>query len=429
MFSNTDRLFIATFAFALLLPTPVPRKVNSRLRVSISLFVFSAVIFRSEVALLLATNALWLLIVPLISLSRLIPPFLISFIASLAISVPVDSYFWQKPLWPELWGFYYNIVQGSSSNWGTSPWYYYLCSALPRLLLNPLAIPLIVTAAYSPAYYRIVQRLVIPNLLFTAIYSIQPHKEARFIFYVVPPLTAAAALGATVITNTRSRSLVKRAAFYGLLASVPLSLALSAVMLLVSSLNYPGGEALAALRDMVQQDQGTVSTSVVTVHADVLSCMTGVTLFGVAMGDQPPTRHHTNTDTASGGLVVNGWGNTTPSVSLMLDKTEDSVSLADPNFWTRFDYLLVENTSAVKGGQWDTVAVVDGFSGLEFLRPGQTTDVKAVKSVGRGALVTDFRDWARKYTGGRWAGPKMTPQIWILKRVKETERAAKEATS
>ncbi len=103
-------------------------------------------------AVLLAASALWLLIIPQISLDRLIPPFLLSFIIALVISVPVDSYFWQKPLWPELWGFYYNAILGSSSNWGVSPWHYYFTSALPRLLLNPLVpLVLIPTSLYLPA--------------------------------------------------------------------------------------------------------------------------------------------------------------------------------------------------------------------------------------------------------------------------------------
>ncbi|KUI61394.1 putative Dol-P-Man:Man(7)GlcNAc(2)-PP-Dol alpha-1,6-mannosyltransferase [Cytospora mali] len=431
---------LTTIAFGLLLPSKNPLRANARIRVSIALFVFSAVVFRSEIAILLGTNVLWLLIVPQASLSLLVPPFLKSFIAALAISVPIDSYFWQKPIWPELWGFYFNVFQGSASNWGTSPWYWYFTSALPKLVSPPFGLALVYAALLSSAYGRIAKRLIIPNLLFVAIYSLQPHKEARFIFYVVPPLTAAAALGiasltrelpARIGTDDTSRRAIRTVLNLIFSAGVLMTALGGAGMLLVSSLNYPGGVALAALHEMIAQDQSTVSTSVVTVHADVLSCMTGVTLFGVAQGSSLPTHHQLVKDPE---VVVGGNGEEKPSVSLVLDKTEDDAILADPNFWTRFDYLLMEDEKVVKGGQWDTMAVVEGFVGAELLRPGFAhveEEPKGVKRVGTGAHLDSLRGWVLNLTGGWWVGPKTAPRIHIMKRIKEasSDKAAKEAIS
>lgn len=409
------------------------------------LFVFSAVVFRSEIALLLGTNALWLLIIPLISLGRLIPPFAVSFILSVTISVLVDSYFWQKWLWPELWGFYYNVVEGSSSNWGTSPWHYYFLSTLPKLLM--LALPCIPVALWSPAYTRVAQRLVIPNVLFVAIYSLQPHKEARFIFYIVPPLTAAAALGAAALTTNApaekkkkddtgtNSAFVKQLTTLVIVGFVLLNFVASTAMLLASSINYPGGDALAALHTLVRTDQDTVldvSRSLVTVHADVFSCMTGVTLFGVAASDNVPTRHNFLAD-AEVDVVVTGTNeddgdtnNSLDSAWLLLDKTEDAAAVADPSFWRRFDYLLVEDESAVRGGQWDMVAVVEGLAGYEILRPGVEPAAvpEGVRRVGRGAKVAALRDRVREITGGWWVGPRLAPKIRILKRVKDGGSAA-----
>lgn len=406
---------------------------------SIALFVFAAVVFRSETALLLGTNALWLLIDHQASLHRLIPPFLISFIAALVISVPIDSYFWQKPIWPELWGFYFNVFQGSASDWGTSPWYWYFTGALPKLVSPPLGLALVYAALWSPGYGRITRRLVIPNLLFVVIYSLQPHKEARFIFYVVPPLTAAAALGVASLirelparlgTDEASRRAIRNVLFLVFLAGVLLTALGGAGMLLVSSLNYPGGEALAALHDMIARDQSAVSSSVITVHADVLSCMTGVTLFGVAQGSTFPTHHQLVKDPK---VVVSGNGEEKPSASLVLDKTEDESILSDSNFWTRFDYLLMEDESVVSGGQWSTMAVVEGFAGPEILRPGYAhveEEPRGVRRVGTAAHLDSLRDWVLKRTGGWWVGPKTAPRIRIMKRVKEVlDRVAKEAMS
>lgn len=421
----------ATFAYGLLLPTNKPATANKRIRLSIMLFVFAAVVFRSEVALLFAMNALMLLIIPWISLDKLIPPFAVSFALSLTITVLVDSYFWQKWLWPELWGFFYNVVQGSSSNWGTSPWWYYFASSIPKLLLNPLAIPLIVVALRSPAYGRIAKRLVYTSLAFVAVYSIQPHKEARFIFYVVPPLTAAAALGASTLTTSSptkdrdsSRETQKKLSTAVIALSVLATSVASAGMLLASSLNYPGGEALAALQEIIHADGHSPQnhdSSLVTVHADVLSCMTGVTLFGVAGGDNVPTRHNFITDAD---IVVAGSqeDDGVPSAWLMLDKTEDDSVLADPSFWLRFDYLLMEDDKAVKGGQWETVSVVEGLSGVQILRPGVAPEEYqpvGARRVGRGAQIQEWRDLVRKYTGGWWAGPRMTPKIRIMKRISD----------
>lgn len=399
------------------------------MRVAIMLFVFSAVVFRSEIALLLATNALWMLVIPQTSLGQLVPPFAVAFVLSVAVTVLVDSYFWQKLLWPELWGFYYNVVQGSSSNWGTSPFYYYFTSAIPKLLLNPLAIPCILAALWSPAYYRLAQRFVIPNLLFVAIYSIQPHKEARFIFYVVPSLTAAAALGAVSLTRTASSkdksdsslkpTVTKQLTTLLLTASVLVTFLASAGMLLVSTLNYPGGEALAALNALIRADQPLIDTSIIAVHADVLSCMTGVTRFGVSGGNNVPTRHNFvgNVD-----VVVAGnsdGSHNTPAAWLTLDKTEDEAALAEADFWLRFDYLLMEDERAVKGGVWDTVAVVEGYAGIEVLKPGVApgqSELEGVRRVGRGAQLTALRDRVRELTGGWWVGPKLSPKVRIMKR-------------
>lgn len=393
-----------------------------RHRLSISLLVFASVIFRSEIALLLLTTSVHHLLIPLTSLERLLPPFFISFLMALLTSVPLDSYFWQKPLWPELWGFYYNAVLGSSSAWGVSPWHFYFTSALPRLLLNPL-VPLVLvpTAVWHPATSRSARQLVIPPLVFAAIYSLQPHKEARFVFYVVPALTAAAAQGANVIFTRRSKSLLFAGLSVILVASILLSFAASSVMLLVSSLNYPGGEALAHLRTVVQQSSSSEQgQGVIPIHADVLSCMTGVTLFGTSAGSSS-TAASTSPEKIDPTIATTS--NTTALPILALDKTESSTILSDPNFWLRFDYLLAEDTTAVCGGEWEEIGVVQGYAGIEVLRPGMNSDIEAgqgvtEKVVGKGVLEAKVRDRVRGVTGGWWVGPRMVPRVRILRRVK-----------
>ncbi|KAB5579879.1 alpha-1,6-mannosyltransferase subunit [Coniochaeta sp. 2T2.1] len=427
---------LTTWSLSLLLPTPStssPSTTFRRQRLSITLLVFAAVIFRSEVAILLLTTSLHLLLAPETHLAILIPPFCISFLMALLISVPLDSLLWQTPLWPELWGFYYNAVLGSASNWGVEPVWWYFTSALPRLLLNPLTYLVLIPIAWrAAATARTTKKLVLPSLLFVAIYSLQPHKEARFIFYVVPALTAAASLGANYVFVRRGKSLLYRLTSLVLVASVLLSFAASLAMGLVSSLNYPGGEALAYLRGRgvedvahlhppspVEYPAGVVE---VRVHADVLSCMTGVTLFGSNTGWPPAAEGDGNSDVVVGGSSSSGektglWRR------LLVDKTEDPEVLADPKFWEKFDYVLAENPeNTVKGGRWEEVAVVEGYGGVEVLRLGGVEVVETKgereKVVGKGRIVADVRDKVRSLTGGWWVGPRMVPKIRVLRRVR-----------
>jgi alpha-1,6-mannosyltransferase len=388
------------------------------------------VVFRAEIALLLATSGLYLVLIPRVSPTRLIFPFMVSFIIALGISIPIDSYFWQKPLWPELWGFYFNAILGSSSEWGVSPWYYYFTSALPRLLLNPLSFLILIPISLSqPATARSALQLVVPSLLFTAIYSIQPHKEARFIFYVVPPLTAAAAQGANYIFSRRNKSLLFALASLILVLSIIASFLASTAMLLLSSLNYPGGEAMAFLRETAQLQHGSSPNAVVSVHADVLTCMTGLTLFGAAASSKLPSFYppSPNADGAEKGDIglIGRRGEHIEGMALSVDKTEDPAMLRDPSFWTRFDYVLAEETPP--SGAWEVVAVVHGYSGVEILRPGQaaagTADPEGSGRIfGRGAIVRRIRDQIRRITGGWWVGPKMEPRIRVLRRVKGGEK-------
>ncbi|KAI0906911.1 Alg9-like mannosyltransferase family-domain-containing protein [Ustulina deusta] len=396
---------LTTLAFSQLIPHPDPRKQAVRYKVAIALLTMATAIFRSELAILIVTVTLYGLIVPHISLTQIIAPFLAFFALALVISVPIDSYFWQKPLWPELWGFYYNAVLGSSSEWGVSPWHYYFTSALPKLLTNPFSSTVLIPfALWNSGTAKQARALVVPSLLFVAIYSVQPHKETRFIFYVAPPLTAAAALGANYIFSRRSKSFLFLTTALMVVGSVFASFAISTAMLIISSLNYPGGEALSALKNLVTSSP-SLDIQTASVHTDVLSCMTGVTLFG--------QNSH--------------WPHDDPhdAVSFTFDKTEDETTLRTPQFWEKFDYVLAEDP-AKPLGPWETIGVVEGFAGIEILKPGSLTRGSDVEGgsdrvFGRGAVLRRVRDLVREKTGGWWFGPRMEPRVHILRKMREGE--------
>ncbi|TGO10995.1 hypothetical protein BTUL_0120g00330 [Botrytis tulipae] len=444
---------LTTLAFTEFLPATG----GSRPRVGILLFVFAGVVFRSEIALLLFTQLAYLLVLSRISLKTIIPAGIQSAILALAISVPIDSYFWQKPLWPELAGFYFNAIQGKSSEWGTSPFVHYFTSLLPRLLMNPLIILLLHPLALSlPATKHTSKDLIVPSLLFVAIYSLQPHKESRFIIYVVPPLTAAASLSASYIWTRRSKSWLYTFGSLALLGSVAVSFVASSAILMISSLNYPGGDALSQLHTHILKDlsrsprtQRTQERNI-SIHMDVLSCMTGITRF--QQYPSLPLRFPQN-----------------QNITLNYDKTEDSPELGEAAFWMKFDYALMEEPGLAIG-KWDVLDTIFAYAGIEILRPGDGSsfserlegvyrannvtvgeegeapsaeDVKRIEEEGtqnvkgnrerngfldlKTKLMFEemnkfgtynlLRDAGRLVTGGWWIGPRMEGRIRILRRI------------
>ncbi|KAI8084877.1 Alg9-like mannosyltransferase family-domain-containing protein [Halteromyces radiatus] len=194
---------------------------------------------------------------------------------SLFISVLIDSWFWQKWLWPEGMVFYFNVILNKSSEWGTLPYHAYVTQFLPRLLM--ISYPLAIVGLIFDTRIR---RLLFPFITYISIFSLLPHKEWRFIIYTIPVFTAAAGVTLSKISTRIQRNnsrmfttLMMISLFGGLL----LSFILSTFLLVISRLNYPGGEALANLHHHHHQQQYNQK---VKVHMDVKTAMTGASRFG-----------------------------------------------------------------------------------------------------------------------------------------------------
>ncbi|KAG9655579.1 glycosyltransferase family 22 protein, partial [Aureobasidium melanogenum] len=371
------------------------QKSSKRRRLALYLLTASGIIFRSEIAILLAMQTLYLLLQGRTSLvNEVIPAGLFGVIIGLGITVSVDSYFWQRfPLWPEWIGFVYNTIQGKSSDWGVSPWHYYFVNAIPRLLLNPISWALCIPLALVNRATRTSSLdIMIPLLAFVAIYSILPHKEWRFVIYIIPGITGVAAAGASWIWTRRSKTLLYRLLSLGLVGSTLLSFVGSLSLLYVSSLNYPGGEALTRLHEVVPSGrQGQT-----WVYMDNLACQTGVTRF-----------------------LEKDAGST-----FMYDKTENQTTLLDPGFWQKFDYVLAEDPKRIIGS-WEVVDTVYGYSGIGLGRLAADQDsapplsARGVVTQPINMLLQMYNKVARmasqKLTGGRWPIIKMEPKIYILK--------------
>ncbi|KAI8344439.1 Alg9-like mannosyltransferase family-domain-containing protein [Chlamydoabsidia padenii] len=211
---------------------------------------------------------------------------LLASVPSLVLSVLVDSWFWQRWVWPEGVVFYFNAILNKSSEWGTLPWHAYLSQFLPRLLM--ISYPLAMVAFVMDSRTR---RLLLPMLSYVSIFSFLPHKEWRFIIYTIPVFTAAASMAAskawimattTTTTATATRSWyghtgMKIVLVLGITGGMLLSLVSSTFLLTISQLNYPGGEALWNLHHLQQLWNGDARISV---HMDVKTAMTGASRFG-----------------------------------------------------------------------------------------------------------------------------------------------------
>lgn len=391
------------------------KAVSRSYRLSLYLLTFAGVVFRSELAILVGTFTLYLFITRRISIVEVIVPAGIAGAAiGLLTTVSIDSFFWQSfPLWPEWTAFYYNTIQGHSADWGISPWHFYFTNALSRLMMNPLTYLLCIPTALLPAATRSRSLdLLIPLLSFVAIFSFLPHKEWRFIIYVMPGLTAVAATGASWIWTRRGKSLNYAALSLVLVGFVLLSFVASTLLLAVSSLNYPGGEAITYLHNNVNSFHWDHPH----VHFDNLACQTGVTRF-LEVHEGPQTI--VDVLEAQNQIAKRRW---------TYDKTEDPEALLDPLFWRKFHYVLSENPAKVIG-RWGTVHVVYGFGGVRVLKPGDESGSPVEPLDVVGGQGTKDEDWTEKvarlwrmaeglvryrFFRGWWIEVRMEPKIRIL---------------
>jgi alpha-1,6-mannosyltransferase len=418
-------------------------------RLAFYLLTVATIVFRSELALLLASHSLYLLFnasgqgrqAPIALLCKaLLPAGFFGAVIGLALSIPIDTFFWRSPtpLWPELSAFLSNVFPSDAelgaSAWGTSPWHWYLTSALPRLLLNPLAVPLIYYAVTTSAASSL--SLLIPNVGYILLYSILPHKETRFLFPVIPPLTAAAAIAASYITHRRHRNTLYRLATYVLILSTAATFLIAhGVLLPLSALSYPGAHALNALH-FHTTDHRSSNKSTIALHLDNLALQTGVTRF---LQMPPPVTDQARSSLSSPASNIS-------SIRWIYDKSDDPNSLLDPFFWEKFDYVITENPGLAIGA-WDVVGKIYGLGRPRVLKPDQergltnpneglAAAIREIYGVEMGMRYCFFKDMVREgyglpllsgmrenddrrwsLTGGWWVDAEWVEKLFVLRRV------------
>lgn len=298
------------------------------------------ILFRGELALFLGTILLMDLIVGRIGIQKIIGYGLISLLIWLPLTIAVDTFFWKSEhfLWPEGQVMYYNIVLNKSSNWGVMPWAWYFYSAIPRSLGFSIFLLPIGTMMDKRTLI-----LVFPCALFVMLYSFLPHKELRFIIYIIPLLNVPVAVFCQKCWSFLGKSnRLKKCLALIPIGHLILNIVYTILMLKVSYHNYPGGEALMKLHTLEHERQSA------TVYIDNYAAQTGVSRFGQL--------HDTSSESGS-----KHW---------IYDKTEN-FTIEDLLNQSKFTYMLVENkdvtkTLVQKSIGYETVASVEAFAGYKL---------------------------------------------------------------
>jgi alpha-1,6-mannosyltransferase len=375
--------FTATLALSLLLPKPGSMQASlNRTRLAVFLLTFTAIVFRSEVAILLFCHIAYILLKQVaryghlthgITLLRsvIIPGGMAAVPVGLCMTIPIDTFFWQSPtyLWPEFSAFLSNICPSNdslgASAWGTQPWHWYFSNALPRIMMKPfIYLALWLFAISTPATAEAALDLLLPNLAYIAIYSLLPHKETRFIFPVVPPLTLAGALSSSYTWTRRHRTWLYRIFSIPILLSTIISAILAhAILLPLSAVSYPGAHGLSALHNYTLSHN---NSDTIRVHLDNLSTQTGITRF---VQHAPPTKRG--------------------DINWIYDKSENATDRLDPFWWTQFDYAIMESPQLAIGS-WDVLSTVRGLGQIRVLRPNEKREKAGV--VTRGERLDIWQD-------------------------------------
>ncbi|GAA5962677.1 hypothetical protein JCM3765_006163 [Sporobolomyces pararoseus] len=371
---------LVQIAIALLItpPTISSTKPISKLPlVAFVILAFTTITLRLELGALVVAFALEQLVRGTVAFFPLVTCGIISTVASLACTVVVDSYFWQKPtdsyFWPEGSSFFFNVVQGKASDWGTSPFYSYFALTLPKLLL--LAFPF---SLFSLFVDRRARRVGVPALFYIVVLSCLEHKEWRFISYVVPALNVCTASGIQAVGALFASKKLRRSC---LLAIVALNLLFTLLGVLASSNNYPGGEAIAKLESLIVKSG---RTDLVSVHVSPHTAMNGATNF--LLHDTP-----LSSTASSAWYLSHSVSSASLSPAITYSKSE-SPTLDSASAFAKspdsFDYLLIDATEAqypevwTRDREWKVVEETKGFAGFGKFWRNEKFGTKEKKSVG-----------------------------------------------
>lgn len=233
------------------------------------LLAFATTVVRCDTILLAGPIGLQLYFNGGLTLAQGIKSGTLATLGSVAFSIVLDSCFWGRLLYPEGVVLFFNTLQNKSVEWGTSPWHWYITSALPRSLLG--AFPLAILGIFLE---KKLIKVMIPCVAFIALYSFLPHKELRFIFFALPLLNLSAACAVVHIFQKKAGTFWGLAKVGTLCAGIA-SLSCTVMFACAAYQNYPGG---VGFRWLHQQKTSIMEPA--RVHIDTFTAMSGVSRFG-----------------------------------------------------------------------------------------------------------------------------------------------------
>lgn len=259
-----------------------PSFVRRRLLRCGSLLSLAAVIFRLELLALLFPITLISLISRSVSIWEVFTRGFLVVFAALEVTVPLDSYFWQKFTWPEGSSVFFNVIQGHSSDWGVMPWHEYFTRSLPKLLGLCYPIGLI-----GFIIDRKTSFLGINCLIFISLMSFLKHKEWRFIVYVIPIFNLSTSVCLTKIGMMCPS--IKNLRWYLFTIICAMTIAQTMFTSYISYYNYPGGRALVDLHSIPVLANHTN----LRVYIDDLAAQSGASRF-MQLEDKDAGSHSRN---------------------------------------------------------------------------------------------------------------------------------------
>ncbi len=144
------------------------------------LFIGFSFVFRFQMGFAIVGIALWLILNEKSIRNTLIV--MVGTILPIGICIVLDSWFYGDFVFTPWNYFEYNIIQGVASEFGTSPWYYYLF-AIFRFSFFPIGILMLLSLLKVTLIHpkNLIIWVVVPFILF---HSVVGHKELRFLFPV-----------------------------------------------------------------------------------------------------------------------------------------------------------------------------------------------------------------------------------------------------
>lgn len=314
--------------------------------IGLSILAFTGIVFRLEIGVFsVVATVVFSLIFKQSDIFVNLLMLVVGTITGVMISVSVDTQFWGHLILPEIQSLVYNVVEGKSANWGVEPFPTYFTKYIPKLFKPPVVLMLSAIGftndpsddnrVFRTKDSSIVHRpckdslraLFVSSILFVLVMSFQPHKEWRFIIYIVPVVTLLGGNGLATLIHKSKGSFSRKILVFFFLVLTAVSSIISLFTSYVSSFNYPGGQAVKVANELAYSRAQSNMTSLI--HLDVATCMSGASRF---------TELH--------------------NIYISYDKTETPEELK--NIWNNIDILVTEDH--INTSDWENVDSVKIFS-------------------------------------------------------------------